>query len=76
MKNDPSNRPTGILCYDNCTFGFEPDLFIYSIIQQLLVPLYHRTMAQKIKMINIQWLTNSDIYRSKIKNLLLSYWKH
>lgn len=35
MKNDPSNRPIGILCYDNFTFGFELDLFIYSIIQQL-----------------------------------------
>lgn len=24
-------------------------------------------MAQKTKMINTQWLTNSDIYRSEIK---------
>lgn len=43
---------------------------IYLFIQSFnnyLVPLYHRTMAQKTKMINIQWLTNSDIYRSQVK---------
>lgn len=57
---------------DQMCFGLELDLFIHSIIQQLfsasLPNTRHRAMAQKTKMTNIQWLTNSDIYRSEIKN--------
>lgn len=52
-------------------FGPEPDLLIPSFNKYLvsISTMYQALgyIAQKTKMINTQWLTNSDIYRSEIK---------